>query len=595
MVICALMVTAIITRLVVLQVLDHAHYTTLSQNNRLSLQPLVPTRGLIYDRNGVVLAQNIPTYILKVIPEQVENLDQTLDELGKMVEISEHDRERFIKLRKRSRPFKAIPLRFRLTDEEVAKFAVNRHRYPGVDIEAELTRHYPLGALAAHSIGYVGRIDEAELQKVDVANYDGTSHIGKTGVERYYEDILHGQVGHQEVETNAQGRILRVLRQTLPTPGQNLHLNIDARLQKAATEAFGEDNGALVAIEPSTGAVLALVSVPMFDPNLFVNGIDPKTYKQLISSPDQPLYNRTLHGQYPPGSTTKPFLGLASLEVPFPQQGAQTFCPGWYKLEGDERRYRDWKKVGHGLVNLDKAIVQSCDVFFYELSFNMGIDRIEPYMRQWGFGEATGIDIGGEQKGLMPSRQWKRKMQGMPWFPGETLITGIGQGYMLATPLQLAAITATLANQGMRNHPRMVSAIQDPLSKLLSPLEVNIAGKVEIKNPDNLQSIIRSMTRVVHSITGTAKSINQDLNYRIAGKTGTAQVFGIKQDETYKKEEIKKKLQDHALFIGFAPAQTPEIAIAAIVENGGSGGAVAAPLVRKVMDAYMAYNEESNR
>lgn len=587
-VICMLAVTIIIVRLVYLQIIDHQHYTTLSQNNRLHLLPLKPIRGLIYDRNGVVLAQNVPSYILSVTPERVEDLNATLEELGKLVTLNEEDIARFHKSRRRQRPFKSIPLRFRLTDEEIARVAVNRHRFPGVDIDADLTRHYPLGQVAVHSVGYVGRIDEKELERVDPANYDGTTHIGKTGVEKYYEDALHGQVGHQEVETNAQGRMIRVLDSEPPVPGKNLHLNLDAKLQRVALAAFGEENGALIAIDPRNGGVLAMVSKPAFDPNLFVNGIDTATYKKLTTSPDQPLYNRAMHGQYPPGSTTKPFLGLAALELHYPNKGAHVLCPGWYQLEGeDDRKYRDWKRTGHGIVNLEKAIAQSCDVFFYDLAFNMGIDRIAPYMKSFGFGQATGIDLTGELKGLMPSREWKRNTRNMPWFPGETLITGIGQGYMLSTPLQLAAITATMANQGVRINPRLVGGIQDPLSKEIQTIEPTSPGKVEIKFESHWQRIVRAMTKVVHSGYGTAKGISKGLEYRIAGKTGTSQVFGIKQDERYRESQIKKKLRDHALFVGFAPAKDPQIAIAVIVENGGSGGAVAAPLARVVFDAYL--------
>lgn len=594
-VICLLAVTAIIVRLTYLQVIDHVHYTTLSQNNRLHLLPLKPIRGLIYDRNGVVLAQNIPSYILSVTPERVKDLDDTLAQLGKLVALSEDDIKRFHKSRRRNRPFKSIPLRFRLTDEEIARVAVNRHRFPGVDIDADLTRHYPLGKVAVHTVGYVGRIDEKELETLDQANYDGSTHIGKTGLEKYYEDLLHGQVGHQEVETNAQGRVLRVINSKPPIPGENLHLHLDAKLQRVAQEAFDGENGALIAIDPNTGGVLSMVSIPAFDPNLFVNGIDTATYKALTTSPDQPLYNRALHGQYPPGSTTKPFLGLASLELHYPNKGNHVLCPGWYMLEGDERRYRDWKRSGHGIVNLEKAIAQSCDVFFYDLAFNMGIDRMAPYLKNFGFGQLTGIDLSGELDGLMPSREWKRQRKNMPWFPGESLITGIGQGYMLATPLQMASITATMANKGLRLKPRLVAGIQDPITREIRDIETSSSGKVEIKFEDHWKRIVRAMTRVVHSNYGTAKGINKGLTYKIAGKTGTSQVFGIKQNERYRESEIAKKLRDHALFVGFAPVKSPDIALAIIVENGGSGGAVAAPLARIVMDAYLLKDQETVR
>ncbi len=590
-VICILSSLVLVSRAAYLQIMNHDHFTTLSQDNRLNIAPIEPVRGLIYDRNGVVLAQNVPIYNLKITPEQVGNLKATLTALGNLVEITDADLERFNKLRRSNRPFKSIPLRFRLTDREVANFAVNRHRFPGVDIEPELTRHYPLGELMAHAVGYVGRIDEAEFQKVDQVNYDGTSHIGKTGVEKYYEDILHGQVGHQEVEINAAGRILRVVNKYPPTPGQNLHLNLDVRVQRAASEMYKENNGALVAMDPYSGAVLAMVSMPSFDPNLFVNGIDSKTYKEMTASPDQPLYNRALHGQYPPGSTIKPFLGLASLELTYPGKGANVFCPGYFMLPGDSHRYRDWKKEGHGIVDLDKAIVESCDVFFYELAANMGIDRISAFLKQFGFGARTGIDVPTEFTGLLPSREWKQRERNAGWFLGETVNIGIGQGYLLVTPLQMAVAAATMGNRGLRITPRMVNSIQDPLSHETQTLEPTKAGQVEITDPASWEKIVTAMTRVVHFYRGTAKGISNGLQYHIAGKTGTAQVFGLKQDETYKEKDVDKKLRDHALFIAFAPAGEPRIAVAAIVENGGHGGSVAAPVVRKAMDTYLLGEE----
>lgn len=589
LVICSLMMLFIVVRMVYLQIISQEHYTTLSINNRLRVEPAAPTRGIIHDRNGVVLAQNLPSYALKIIPEQVEDMDATLEALRKIIDISDGDIEIFKKFVKKNPKFKAIPVRFRLNDEEVAKFAVNRHRFPGVDIDANLTRHYPQGEVVSHVVGYVGRISEDELQRVDAANYGGTDHIGKTGIEKYYENILHGTVGAREVETNAQGRVLRVVSNKTPLPGQNLYLNIDIRLQKIAQKAFGENNGSLVAIEPATGAVLAMYNAPSFDPNPFVNGIDKKTYHSLTNSPDQPLFNRALNGQYPPGSTVKPLIGLAGLETGVTTGEKQMICPGHYLLEGDDtgRKYRDWKKEGHGLVNLDKSIVQSCDVFFYDLALNLGIDRISQYLGYFGIGKKTGIDIHGELGGLLPSRDWKQQNRGTFWYPGETLITGIGQGYLLATPLQMATFTSTLANRGKRMQPAVLQALQDPISNAIDFIEAKKIDTVVFNDIQNVESIIDSMRKVVHGVRGTANRINRDLSYRIAGKTGTAQVFGIKQDEEYDEKKIKKKLQDHALFVAFAPVDNPEIAVAVIVENGGSGGSVAAPIVRKVMDGYL--------
>lgn len=582
------LVVLLVARLAYLQIISHEHYTTLSQNNRVDILPIAPTRGLIYDRNGVVLAQNMPSYSLEIIPERVASMGQTLSAIGKLIEVSESDIERFYRLLKRHRRFEKVPLRFRLSDEEVARISVNRHRLEGVEINSRLTRHYPLGPLTAHTVGYVGRINERELRNLkDPSNYSATTHIGKVGVEKSYEALLHGTVGHQQVETNASGRILRVLQRTPPLPGHNLHLNIDVRLQRIAANAFAGERGALVALEPQSGAVLALVSMPSYDSNLFVNGIDHKTYRALSTSRDKPLFNRALKGQYPPGSTIKPFVGLAGLEHQVITTADSVPCHGYYQLENDDHKYRDWKKEGHGEIGLTRAIIESCDVFFYDLGRMLGIDRISSYLKAFGLGRRTGIDLVGEAGGLMPSREWKRRNKRQPWFPGETLITSIGQGFTLSTPLQLAHITATLAARGKRVQPAVVNHIIDQTSdEVTQPSPLHLQG-VEIIDPERWDRIFRAMTQVVHGLTGTARRINRNLPYKVAGKTGTAQVFGIKQDEEYKEEEIAKRLRDHALFISFAPVDNPRIAVALIVENGGSGGAVAAPIARQVMDGFL--------
>lgn len=582
-----LLLLVLIARMSYLQLMRHDHYTTLSTNNRVALQPLAPTRGLIYDRNGVLLAQNLPTFSLEIVQERVEDMDATLALIGELIDVSDEDIERFRHELKRRRRFEAVPLRFRLSEKEVALIAVNNHRLPGVEINSTLTRHYPLGALSAHTVGYVGRINERELKQLDPSNYAATTYVGKIGVEKSYETLLHGNVGYQQVETNASGRVLRILERTPPTPGQNLYLNIDMELQRAAEQAFGEERGALVAIEPGTGAVLSLVSVPNYDPNLFVNGIPLKTYRALSDSRDQPLFNRALRGQYPPGSTTKPFVGLAGLELNEITTLDSVVCPGWYSLKGDDHRYRDWKKTGHGTIGLTRAIVESCDVFFYDLSLNLGIDNISSYMDHFGFGRRTNIDIGGDATGLLPSREWKRRVRKEPWFPGETLITGIGQGFFLSTPLQLANATATLASRGSLMKPTVVRAIEDPASMERKPMPSTLIEEVPINDPGNWWRIERAMTRVVHGLHGTARRINPGLKYKMAGKTGTAQVFSIAQDAEYEADEIAKRLRDHALFIAFAPVDDPQIAVAVIVENGGSGGAVAAPIARQVIDHYL--------
>jgi penicillin-binding protein 2 len=591
-IVIVLLVFLLIARLAWLQIFHQQHYKTLSENNRVNILPIPPTRGLIYDRNGVLLAQNIPSFTLELVPEHIPDLNATIEEIKKLVSVSDEDLKQFHKNLKRKRRFEGIPLRFRLNDEEVARLSVNQYRLPGVEIIASLSRDYPLGKLASHSIGYVGRINEKELRKLNASEYSGTSHIGKIGIERAYEEQLHGKVGFQRVETNAQGRILQVLERTLPVPGKNLFLTIDAKLQAIAEQAFADNTGALVAIDPRNGDVLAIASIPTFDPNLFVNGLDSATYRELRESPERPLFNRAITGQYPPGSTIKPLIGLAGLELKQVYAQQKINCPGWYMLENDERRYRDWKKRGHGETDLTKAIVESCDVYFYDLSLALGIDRIHQYLSYFNIGNRTRIDVPGELPGLLPSRTWKRKRYSMPWFPGETLITGIGQGFMLTTPLQLSSFTATLSKKGTGYQPKLLFQTQDPQTHTTLLKQPVALDPVPITSDENWQTVISAMKKVVHGTHGTARRISYNLPYTIAGKTGTAQVFGIKQDEEYEEEKIKKKLRDHALFIGFAPVEDPKIAVAVIVENGGSGGSVAAPIARKVMDQYLLNNVE---
>ncbi|MFV1982171.1 MAG: penicillin-binding protein 2 [Thiohalomonadales bacterium] len=594
LVLAVVLLSILIAKLAYLQIFNNQYYTTQSENNRLSILPITPIRGLIYDRNGIVMAQNIPNYILYVVPELTKNLKNTLKKLGELVQLSKEDLRRFEKSRKYRRKFAELPLRFRLTEKEVARLAVNKHLLPGVSIKAELSRHYPLGKLASHVIGYAAIISESELQNLtadnlgnlELSNYRGTSRIGKVGIEKKYESILHGTVGIQRVETNAQGRVLKVIERKLPIPGKNLYLSLDSKLQAIAEKAFKDHNGALVAMVPDTGAILAMVSMPTFNPNLFVNGLDTRQYRELSNSPEQPLFNRAIKGQYPPGSTIKPFIGLAGLELEHILTSDEINCPGYYMLKGDPRRYRDWKKEGHLKTNLTKAIIESCDVYFYGLSMSLGIDNIHDFLSKFGFGTKTEIDLVGEMPGLLPSRSWKRKHRQLPWFPGETVITGIGQGFTLVTPLQLATATATLGNRGLLNKPSIVHAIENPEDGNRELIPHKSKTQILHKDDNNWDTIITAMKNVVHSIRGTARRLNVKLDYKIAGKTGTAQVFGIKQDEEYDEDSISKKLRDHALFISFAPVIQPEIAIAVIVENGGHGGSTAAPIARKVMDYY---------
>jgi len=585
--ITVLLLCVVLGRLYQLQMVEHEHFSTLSDSNRVRIKALPPTRGLIFDRNGVVMADNLPAYRLEIVREQVHDLDATLQQIQQYVEVSDQDLKRFRQSLKRRRPFESIPLRLNLDDREVARMAVNLHKFEGVEINARLTRNYPNGEHAVHALGYVGRVDERDLSRVSEMDYAGTTHIGKLGLERFYENDLHGEVGIQQVEVNARGRTLRVLSETPPVQGNNLYLTIDSRLQKIAEEAFGDYSGAAVAINPNNGEILALVSMPTFDPNLFVNGISFDNYHALRDSHRRPLFNRALSGQYPPGSTTKPFYGLLGLESAVVTKDQKTYCIGYYKLPNEERRYRDWKKLGHGRVDLHDAVTQSCDVYFYDLAYRVGIDRMAEFMAQFGFGEKTGVDSTGEQDGLMPSRDWKLGHDGMPWFPGETLITGIGQGAMLVTPLQLANSTAAFSLRGIRYRPHLVKTIQKIPQYTLEDTVSQIVGHYELQREKNWQHVHEAMIDVVHGLRGTAHRISKGLQYKVAGKTGTAQVFEVAQDEEYDEDEVIEKLRDHALFISYAPADDPRIAVAIIVENGGHGSSVAAPIARRIMDAYL--------
>jgi len=587
-VVVILALSTVLARLFHLQVVEHDTYTTLSKSNRVRLEAISPPRGMIYDRNGVLLADNRPTYTLEVTPSEVKQMEETLDKLSHVIELTELDRSRFKRALRRKSKFQPVPLKFNLNDEQVARFAIERHHFPGVDIEARLGRSYPLEGTTGHVLGYVSRIDEKELARVDKTNYKATTHIGKIGLERHYEQLLHGYVGFQQVEVNAQGRKLRVLEHQSPVSGMDLVLGLDAGLQKVAEEALGGETGAVVAMDPRNGDILAMVSLPHYDPNLFVNGISSKDYSALRDNPERPLFNRSLTGQYPPGSTIKPLMGLAGLDYQVTWAGKTMYAGPFYMLKNDERKYRDWKKEGHGIVNLDKAITQSCDVYFYDLAFKLGIDRMHEFMAHFGLGEKTGIDSTGEASGLLPSREWKRRTRSMPWFPGETLIAGIGQGYMLATPLQLASATATIALRGKRVKPRLVKGIRDPGTGIVEELPPKELEHFKVSNELYWDQVIRPMIHVMSRKNGTAWwYAGRNAEYSIAGKTGTSQVFGIAQDEEYDEENIKRKLRDHALFVGYAPVKDPRIVVAVIVEHGGSGGSTAAPIARKVLDFYM--------
>ncbi|ANE56929.1 MULTISPECIES: penicillin-binding protein 2 [Methylomonas] len=584
------LIVGLVVRLVYLQVVGHEHYATLSKDNRIKISPLPPTRGVIYDRKGRMLAENVPTYSLELIPEQIADLDDTLKRLQQLLNISEEKIDAFQKLRKRNKSFTTTPLLQNLTDEDVAKFAVVRPYFPGVDVYARLVRHYPYADLAAHVVGYVGRISEDELKKLPLEQYRGTDQIGKIGIEKYYESHLLGTAGYEEIETNAQSRALRTVSTVEPVAGSNIYLTLDIDLQKIAYDALHEYNGAAVAIEIKTGGVLVFASRPGFDPNPFVSGISAKDYKALKDSEDQPLYNRALRGLYPPGSTMKPFYALAGLEYGVIDYGHRLFCPGYYKLPNVDHKYRDWKKWGHGMVDMNEAITESCDVYFYDLAMALGIDKMSGFMHKFGFGEKSGIDLVGEVDGLMPSKEWKRRYRNQVWFPGETVITGIGQGYTQVTPLQLARATATLANYGKVVNPHLVQEIITP--DYAAPPELRIVPDIPLK-PANVDNILRSMTNVVHSPRGTAKLIAKNINYQIAGKTGTAQVFTVKQEEKYNEDAVDFKMRDHALFIALAPVHDPQIAVAVIAEHGGHGGSVAAPIAAEIIDAYLNQTKDA--
>ncbi len=596
-----LLLTGLLTsRLINLQVVEHQRYADLSHGNRIRIQPLAPTRGIIFDRNGIVMAENLPAYQMVLIPEQVSDLDGTLDRLSELKLIDEQQRQRFFRRKRGKRSFEAVPLRYRLSDEELARLSVHRHELPGVDIQAALVRSYPLGSTAVHVLGYVGALSESDLQRVETSRYAATSHIGKIGIEGQYEDRLHGQPGHRQLLVNAQGREMdargeareELLRNRQePVPGSDLILSLDSHLQAVAEAALADRRGTVVVIDVNNGDILALVSQPGFDPNRFsAGGMSNEEYLALQNDIDKPLFNRALSGNYPPGSIVKPFIALAGLEYRAVTPDHSIFCEGYYSIPGNEHRYRDWKKEGHGEINLHAAITESCDVFFYMLAMELGIDRIHAMLADFGFGQPTGVDLPGEKSGLLPSRDWKRgafdRRSERIWFPGETVITGIGQGYMLATPLQLTHFTATLATRGKRFKPRLVTAFRDPLSGQITEIPAQELAPVELADDRYWDDIHRAMGAVMNTPRGTGWAAALGAGYKIAGKSGSAQVFSVGQEEEYDEEEIDERLRDHALFVAFAPMENPQIAISVLVENGGSGGRAAGPVVRRVFDAW---------
>ncbi|MGO3028288.1 penicillin-binding protein 2 [Pseudomonas helleri] len=577
------LICVLIVRLYYLQVVQYDYHSTLSENNRVHVQPIPPTRGLIYDRNGVVIADNRPSFSLTMTRERAGDWHQVLDTIVEVLQLTPEDRTLFEKRTKQGRrPFEPVPILFELNEEQIARIAVNQFRLPGVEVVAQLVRHYPQGAHFAHSVGYVGRINEKEIKTLDKVNYSGTHHIGKTGIERFYEAELHGQVGYEEVETNARGRVLRVLKRTDPIPGKDIVLSLDIKLQEAAEEALAGRRGAVVALNPLTGEVLAMVSQPSFDPNLFVTGIGFKAYAELRDSIDRPLFNRILRGLYPPGSTIKPAVAIAGLDSGVVTASTRVFDPGYYQLPNYDHKYRNWNRSGDGFVDLDSAIMRSNDTYFYDLAHKLGIDRLSTYMNQFGIGQKVSLDMFEESAGLMPSREWKRATRRQAWFPGETLILGIGQGYMQSTPLQLAQTTALIASKGKWNRPHLAKTIEG-----VPPVDPNPMPDIVLRDPSNWGKVNHAMQQVVHGARGTARVAGVGAQYLIAGKSGTAQVVAIKQGEKYDRSKVQERHRDHALFVGFAPANNPQIAVSVMIENGEAGSRVASPVVRSVMDAWL--------
>ena len=585
----ALLAIALLGRAYYLQIMQHEHYVQRAESNRISQVPSAPHRGLILDRNDRILAENYSAYTVELMRARIDDLEATLVEVGGLIEITPGQLRRFRRLLADSHEFESVPLKSKLTDEEVAILAAHRYRLPGVEVKARLFRNYPAGDGMAHVVGFIGRINDRDLERLREegidSNYKGSAHIGKTGLEQSYENLLHGRTGYDQMETDSSGRAVRMLSRIPPVPGKDLRLHLDIELQAIAEQAFGDYMGGLVALDPNTGGVLALVSRPGFDPNLFVDGIDPETWKSLNESPERPMVNRALRGIYPPGSTIKPLMALAGLELGLRKPGDSINDPGVFSLPNSSHQFRDWKRGGHGIVNLRRSISQSCDTYYYKLAVDMGIQRMHDYLAQFGLGEKTGIDLDGETAGLLPSPDWKQRRFKQPWYPGETVIAGIGQGYHLTTPLQLAAATAMLANGGKQIEPRLVQAVRDPLAQSWQPQASVMRGQVSI-TPAHLAVVREGMMDVMRP-GGTAAKSAAGAPYTIAGKTGTAQVVAIKQGARYDASRLAREHLDHALFIAYAPAENPTIAVAVMVENGGSGSGVAAPIARAVFDYYL--------
>jgi len=591
--ICAIVILlcfgTLLARLYYLQVMQYQHYQTLAENNRISLVPIVPTRGLIYDKKGKLLATNFFSYTLEIRPSKEENLEKTIAEISQIIEISPLDRKRFNKLRAQSHSFESIPIRTSLNNEEAARFAVNHYRFPNVEVRSRLFRKYPYEDKAAHVIGYIGRINDRDLKSFaendTLSNYKGSDHIGKSGIEQFYEERLHGTTGFQQVEIDADGRAVRTLTTTPAESGEDITLSIDMELQEVAENVFGDQRGALVAIEPKTGEVLTYVSKPSYDLNLFVGGIDHENWNRLNGSIDRPLINRPIRGLYPPASTMKPYVALAGLENNLRKPPFRILDPGYFYLPNVNHRYRDWSKTGHGFVDIQRAIIISCDTFFYGLAVELGIKRLTDFVAHFGFGKPSGIDLPGESSGLLPTPEWKQKRYKKAWYTGDTVIVGIGQGYTLVTPMQLAQAVSTLANNGINMKPHLVTRFQKTAGGAIEEVANKIQDQI-FMDIENIEIVKKAMMGVTIP-GGTAKMVGLGAPYQVAGKTGTAQVVTIKQNEKYDAKALSERNRDHALFIAYAPAQDPKIALAILVENGEHGGSAAGPIARQLFDYYL--------
>lgn len=589
-----ILMLVLIARMYFLQIVQYKYHSTLSEKNRVHTQAIAPIRGVIYDRNGIVIADNQPSFNLTFTRERSKDWRATIDVLVEILALSAEDKENLLsKVKQRARPFESVPFLYELSEQQRAIIAVNQPRLPGVEVEPQFIRSYPYGSLFAHSVGYVGRVSDQDLKRVDTVEYSGTHHIGKTGAERFYENLLHGHVGYEEVETNARGKVMRVLNRTLPTAGKDLTLTLDYYLQQVAVNALADKRGALIALDPQNGDILALVSLPSFDTNPFVTGISQKDYGALANSPDKPFLNRAIYGTYPPGSTIKPLIALTGLDIGEVTPQTKVFDPGFFQLPNSTHKYRNWNRGGDGWVDMETAIMRSNDTYFYNLAYKIGIDKLHDYLTKFGIGQKVSLDIYQEESaGIMPSREWKEKTHKQRWYPGHTLITGIGQGDMQATILQIAQAASLIANKGHWLRPHLLKEVDHlSVSQLMAD---NLAeykdrqtpADIVLKNPSYWDIVNNDMQQVVQGSRGTARRIASPV-YRIAGKSGTAQVVAIRQNERYDSKSLNERHRDHALFVAFAPAERPRIVVAIIVENGESGSGVAAPIVRQVMDAWL--------